>query len=176
MARRFAIALLLVAVPVAARDFADCHVSFDVPRRWIVEVRRDVPEKVCEIATEPRNREKLVEEGGGVWRHGVSVEVLALDFDKAVEADGGFGKEDDGSWVVYGRQGMTSPASEISANGWKGLTAVSESGCHFEEGGYAGLCEVFVALVSNGNWSAVVIANSESKKEFERVMKSLKFR
>ena len=166
--------LLFVAFPLAARDFTDCHVSFDAPRRWIVEVSRDVPEKVCEIAMEPRNREKLIEKDGGVWRHGVSVEVLELDFDKAVEDDVSFGKED-GAWVVYGRHRMTSPASEIAANGWKGLTAVSESGCHFEDGGYAGLCEVFIALVSNGKWTAEVVANSESKNEFDRLMKSLKF-
>ena len=175
MARPFAIVLLFAAFPLAARDFTDCHVSFDAPRRWIVEVSRDVPEKVCEIAMEPRNREELVEKDGGVWRHGVSVEVLALDFEKAVEEAGGFGKDADGSWVVFGRQGMTSPATEISANGWKGLTAVSESGCHFEDGGYAGLCEVFIALVSNGKWTAEVVANSESKNEFDRLMKSLKF-
>lgn len=168
--RHLAVAILLLAFNDPA-----CHVKFDVPRGWMIEVDRTKAEKACEIAMEPRNRKELLEKDGGVWLHGVSIEIMRGDFDTAIRNDGSF-EVREGSWVILGRQGIASPASEIGRHGWKGLTGVSESGCHFEDGGYAGLCPVAVALVSNGTWSAIVIGGPSSHKQFDRVLKSLRFR
>ena len=172
-----AIALLLIASTVDARQFAEpgCHVRFEVPSGWTMEVERKKAEKICEIAMEPRNWKELLEKDGGVRLHGVSVEVVQGDLETAIENDSSFEKRD-GSWVILGRQGIESPATEISGNNWKGLTGISESGCHFEEGGYAGLCPVAVALVSNGTWSAIVTGAPSSHAHFDRVLKSLRFR
>lgn len=175
--RRLAVGLLLIATAADARQFADpaCHVRFDMPRGWTVEVDTKKPEKICEIAMEPRNWRELLQKDGGVRLHGLSVEILKGDLETAIEDDGSFEKRE-GSWVILGRQGIASPATEISGNHWKGLTGIAESGCHFEEGGYAGLCPVAVAVVSNGTWSAIVIGAPSSHEQFDRVLKSLRFR
>ncbi|HET7705198.1 MAG TPA: hypothetical protein VFM36_03865 [Thermoanaerobaculia bacterium] len=176
--RCFAVALLLIApAAVQARSFNDpaCHVKFDVPRGWAIEIDKTKAERVCEITMEPRNREELLEKDDGVWLHGVSIEVVKGDLDTVIRNDGSFELQE-GAWVILGRQGIASPASEITGNGWKGLTGISESGCHFEEGGYAGLCPVAVAMVSNGTWSAIVIGGPSSHGQFDRVLKSLRFR
>ena len=175
--RLLAIALLLlVPSAVEARQFADpaCHVRFEIPRGWIIETDRGKSGKVCEIAMEPRNWKELLEKDDGIRMHGVSLEIIKGDLDTVIEGDGSFEKQQ-GSWVVLGRQGLASPASEISGNGWKGLSGISESGCHFEDGGYAGLCPVSVALVSNGTWSAIVIGAPSSHQQFDRVLKTLRF-
>jgi len=162
---------------ISLRDFAEpaCHVQFEVPSGWTVEVDRNEPKRTCEIAMEPRNWRALLEKDGGVRLHGVSVEVVKSELETVIETDGSFEKQE-GSWVILGRQGIASPASEISGSNWKGLTGISESGCHFEEGGYAGLCPVAVAVVSNGTWSAIVIGSPSSHEQFDRVLKSLRFR
>ena len=116
---RLAIALLLIApAAVQARTFNDpaCPVTFDMPRGWAVEVDKTNEKKVCEIAMEPRNREKLLEKDGGVWLHGVSIEIVKGDLDAAISDDGSFELQE-GSWVILGRQGIASPASETSTTG-----------------------------------------------------------
>jgi hypothetical protein len=123
---------------------------------------------------EPRNWKELLEKDEGIRLHGVSLEIIKGDLETVIEADGSFEKKE-GSWIVLGRQGLASPASEISGNDWKGLTGIAESGCHFEDGGYAGLCPVAVALVSNGTWSAIVVGAPSSHEQFDRVLKSLRF-
>src|SRR5688572_32307783 len=88
---------------ISLRDFAEpaCHVRFKVPSGWTVEVDRKKPEKICEIAMEPRNWEKLLERDGGIRLHGVSVEVVKGDLEAVIETDGSFEKQE-GSWVILG--------------------------------------------------------------------------
>ena len=166
--KSLAFALLLM-------KFADpaCHVRFETPRGWTIDVKKKTDVRVCEIAMEPRNWKELLEKDDGVRLHGVSVEIMEGNLETVLQSEGTFERRD-GAWVILGRQGIESPASEIARNGWKGLTGISESGCHHEEGGYAGLCPVAVALVSNGKWSAIVAGAPQSHDQFDRVMKSLK--
>jgi hypothetical protein len=175
--RPLAIALLLIAAAADARQFAAsaCQVRFEVPSGWIVQVDKKKPEKICEIAMEPRNWRALLEKDGGVRLHGLSVEIVKGDLKSVIEDDVSFAMRE-GSWVILGRQGIESPTTEISGNNWNGLTGISESGCHFEEGGYAGLCPVAIAVVSNGTWTAIVIGAPSSHAHFDRLLKSLRFR
>jgi hypothetical protein len=169
-------ALLLAFAPAteaAVFARAECHVRFEVPARRKVAVEKAVRGSVCIIYVEPQKVRQLVKENEGLNLWGLSVEVHGRSLDQALP-ESSFEKED-GQWQILGRQGLRSDAREIEGNGWKGLRGTSQSGCHFEEGGYAGLCEVEVALISNGKWSAEIIASPRSHKDFETVLKKFRF-
>ncbi len=91
---------------------ADCHVCFEIPRKWQVTVLKHRSEALCIISVDPPNQKELVQ-NERLRLNGLTVEVTVGPFEEALEHDGGF-EEEGGKWYVLGRQGIRSAAYEVT--------------------------------------------------------------
>lgn len=152
-----------------------CGVRFEMPPKWLITIEKGRADRICEISIRPRNWKKLIRDNNGVDLYGASVEVFEAPIELVRERDSTFEKRD-GQWKILGRQGIVSEAAEIEGRGWKGLRGTSESGCHHEESGYAGLCPVEVALISDGRRTAMIIGAPRSLAEVDRILAKFQFK
>ena len=154
-----------------------CGIRFQYPEDWLI---REVPAsghgakaRLCGIRVQPKDLARHLKEDGNVDVYSIDIDVEKTDF-KSAAASGGFERRET-RWVVLGE--AEAPADEISSPEWIGLKATVASRCYREDdGGYAGQCETFRAVLSNrADVSAIVDGQPMSEETFELVVKSFKF-
>jgi hypothetical protein len=152
-----------------------CGVSFGLPSDWLIkEERPDNPETICSITLRPRNLRKLLAKLD-VDVYSAQIEVLKTDYEGALHTSG-FEAKQDGSWVIYGRQGIESPVEKIQTTEWEGMKSSYTTGCfHIRDGGYAGLCGSFAAVLTDRKGIVVTVsASAQGEQVFTSVLKTLK--
>jgi hypothetical protein len=151
----------------------DCHVAFSHPADW--EVVRDTldPGDACRFTLRPLDwPQRLAAQDSidvdtiwlhiaprGVWHYG---------------PESPFERTDSG-WVVLGRHGIEQPADTVSGPGWTGLRGTAVQGCYRLEGGYAGICGQFTALVGTGGQSVLLIGGPRTEDTFNHILATLRF-
>jgi hypothetical protein len=150
----------------AVKHFANerCGYAFSYPATWRVSLEsgNDDP---CVVLLRPRDfAQRMRDDGVDVYT--IRVTHGEGDFDAAAAANEfAIGSESDeselaveehaGEWLYV--PSLTSAVADLLQDGeCRGLQATSASRCYFEDGGgYAGLCEIFVAFVAHrGEWLA----------------------
>jgi hypothetical protein len=161
----------------------DCGIRFQIPSDWVLG--EDVLSRsktgtgskhVCAIHLEPPNLKELLADFN-VDLYSVDVDVL-IDKYESVLGDRGFERKKDGSWVVLGRLGIESPSEKTFNSTWKGIKGERSVGCSYEgeDHGYAGMCEMYSAVLSDGKSRVVTIeANAQSRTVFDMILRTLDF-
>jgi hypothetical protein len=153
---------------------------FQVPAGWMVrrlpsDKSSDYKNTICTVRVQPRNIADLIRKNDNVDVYTIEIATIAGDFDHAAQA-GGFERRNNG-WVVLGRTEIESPVHSIRSSGWMGLQGTATTGCYHEDGGgYAGLCDVPVAVVNDrARTSAIFDGRPQSSDQFESILKSFRF-
>jgi hypothetical protein len=147
-----------------------CGIAFEYPRGW--NVHRGPASQECGFRVSPRDVEERTRRDD-MDLYTIWVDVRSVGFTAGLE-ESGFERHD-GQWVVLGRQGMTSPAERIERNGWSGLRGMSETGCYFAGGGYAGMCSVPAVFAGNDKRSFEITGAPQSEAAFDTVVKTIRF-
>ena len=156
-----------------------CGLSFELPRNWRVHEKYSDAgsDGICTITLQPLNLKQLLSQLD-VDVYTVQIEVLEASYGDALK-ESGFEQKEDGSWVALGRQNIESPAEKISGFNWEGMKSTTTAGCfHMKgEGGYAGLCDQFSAVLASGKGVLITIdASTQAESVFITLLKSLRFK
>ena len=161
-----------------------CGYSFAYPSTWRIVPNPSDNEDESATMLRPRNYAKVMKE------YDVDVYTIVISSD-----EGGFeqGAEDAGfsfisespdydlgpreiefvgEWVISGRQGILSPSEPLTVGTYSGLQGSSTSGCFHEHGGYAGLCDVPLAFLTNGRRYVSVTGGAQSDP-FDIIVKNI---
>jgi hypothetical protein len=133
-----------------------CHYSFRHLASWVVT---PVDDGSCEVQLRPMDFAKRMAREH-VDRYTISVDAGEGDFDTAAEESDLIqvteemalnGELKVGSWLALGRGAAKETPKEFARAGLRGLRVDSlDVGCHFEQGGYAGLCPTAMAFLTDG--------------------------
>jgi hypothetical protein len=129
----------------------------------------------CVIQVRPRNFDVLLKQAGNVDALTIQVEIVSGDLQAAAKSRPYFIRRD-GRWLLD--TGLSAKAEEmvaISGRGWRGFKAGSSSRCYSDERGYAGVCDIFVAMITDGRTSAVFHAGAQTEAQFGEILKSFHF-
>jgi hypothetical protein len=156
----------------------NCGVSFELPSDWLFKEQRPdtSPGTICSITLQPRNLRELLSKLD-VDVYTVHVDVLRTDYEGALQQSG-FEAKQDGSWVIHGRQGIESPVEKIKKSGWEGMKSAYTAGCfHIRDGGYAGLCDSFAAVLTDRKGTVVTVdAPTQAEEVFMKLLDTLKIK
>jgi hypothetical protein len=172
-------ALILVAsiaqsdqTQAATYSNARCKAAFLIPSGWAV-----VPSDnraACVIQVRPRNFDVLFKQAGtDVFT--IQAEIVPGDLQAAAKNRPYFVHRD-GGWVIdTGLSAQTEEMVAISGRGWRGFEGDSSTRCYSKERGYAGICDIFVAMITDGRISAVFRGGAQSQAQFGEILKSFRF-
>ncbi len=152
-----------------------CGLKFNVPAGWTVQRTETTPDpkRRCTFRVQPTDLSKRIARDDDVDLYTIEVSTMPVTLDAAA-TEASFERKG-GEWIVKGRTDIESPAEKIALPHLHGLKATSTVGCNREGGGYVGLCDIPVAVVSaEGKLSATLTGNPQSTSEFEMILNSLK--
>jgi hypothetical protein len=159
-------------VPAASKHHRTpkhCGFEFDYPSGWVIHAE----DNTCRVQLRPRDFSNRMKKRD-VDLYTVEVNLLGGDFLAAAAAEHfDFVR---GKWVVLGRQGAATDAEVVLSERWHGLRGLAATGCHYESGGYAGLCEQSVVLLRDDKdnmWS--MTGGPQSTDAFEAILATLRF-
>jgi hypothetical protein len=162
------------AAETTVPSVAGCGVEFELPEGWELTKQSPDTAKRCSITLDLADhalRDSSDIEGNYIVR----VETYKSQFDSLMDHSG-FVRRDSG-WIVTGRQGMESPATPLTRGTWRGVQGVPTIGCFSRSTGtYAGLCDVPIASLIDGDFAAFVEGGPEAEQAFTRVLMTLKVR
>lgn len=156
-----------------------CGISFRYPEEWLVKQSPLDPHgprrRICVIRLQPKDLARHLKEDGNLDAYTIDIYVDDSDYAGAL-GEAGFEQGETG-WVVHGTGAGDSRAEDISSPERVGMKATTTDRCYREDdGGYAGLCESFHAVLSDrSDLSATIDARPQSEDVFNSVLKSLKF-
>jgi hypothetical protein len=82
----------------------------------------------------------------------------------------------DGRWLLdTGLSAQTEEMVAISGRGWRGFKGSSSTRCYSDERGYAGVCDIFVAMITDGRTSGVFQGGAQTETQFGEILKSFRF-
>lgn len=182
----FAIFLFLILTPcllnakapeTMSYESRKCGIRFQFPKEWLAEEialeRRAPKQRVCAIRVKPKDLARRMKDYN-VDIYSVEIYVDALAYEAAM-ANQGFQRKGTGWVVAYGLT-PPAPADEISSPEWIGAKAATSGRCHHEGGGYAGQCDIYLAVLNNrSRVSATITGQAQSEDAFNVIIKSLKF-
>lgn len=153
-----------------------CGIRFQFPKGWLAEEitreKRAPKQRLCAIRVKPKDLARRLKDYN-VDIYSVEIYVDALDYAAAM-ANQGFERRDNGWVVVYGLT-PPAPADEISSPEWIGAKVATSGRCYHEGGGYAGQCDIYLAVLNNrSRISATITGQSQSEDAFNLIIKSLK--
>lgn len=148
-----------------------CHVRFAIPKGWNVQTRA-VGE--CEFAVRPDDlRERLANDNdNNVDLYTINIALQEGSLEKALK-EAGF-EQRKGEWVIDDPSRWEEEPKEVHTSEWKGYKGFQESRC-YGDAGFAGLCEVKVAIISDGKWFANLESSPQSFDEFESILAGFHF-
>jgi len=148
-----------------------CHFRFAIPKGWNVQTRA-VGE--CEFAVHPDNlRERLANDNdNNVDFYTINIDLQEGSLEKAMTGAGL--EQRKGKWVIDEASGWKEEPKELHTSEWKGYKGMRESRC-YGDAGFAGLCEVKVAIISDGKWFATLESSPQSFDEFESILAGFHF-
>jgi hypothetical protein len=151
--------------------YRHCGLEYALPAALRLSVDSTSPESGawCTITADPETRspDDLSDLSA------LTINVYRRGFEE-VAADAGFEHREEG-WVVLGRHAISTPADTVSGEGWHGLEGAPMIG-RFSEEGYAGLDEVYRAVLTDGRTAAVLDATFEASDAITAFLASLRFR
>lgn len=152
---------------------AQCKARFLVPSGWMV-VPSDAQEP-CTFLVRPRNFNELVKEADNVDFFTIRIEVVTGDLRAAAEKLQYFVYRD-GKWAIdSGLSGTTDAATPISGHGWRGYKGETSTRCYHNGGGYSGLCDIHVAVISNSTLASAFDGATQTEEQFGQVLRSFRF-
>lgn len=160
----------------------ECNCELSLPADW--KVYRPVPQmhvvdSICRFGLKPivwdslRNCSKYE-----MGVHAIEVSVFSGSLSDLTNLPTPVVTKDGDAWQAVGRAGQRTPAHSISSVAWEGVRGASLVGIYYNEGGYAGARDAYVALLdSRDGQLALLFASSSLEDEalFDEIVRSFKF-
>ncbi len=154
-----------------------CSVTLKVPKGWTLEhyENQRPPDHLCDgFRLLPKASLEEIKRKGDYQVYALDISIVGMKLERSAQ-EAGFTKEE-GRWVLP--SSLTSDktrAHPISGHGWRGIKVQSSDRCYNNDG-YEGLCDLFVAVVNDGHERSVILTGgSQTDDVFDNVVSSIRF-
>ena len=160
----------------AANRPGKCGVTFALPAGWRV-AQPDPDAGECFLSLQPAKLTPRMRDDLDIYS--IEISVVSGDLERDEVKEQNFFEERGDKWSVKTSETGSykgKPGVAIDGPDWKGVRGESDARCY--HGGnkpFSGVCDVFVAAVSNGSKTALLKAGPRAETQFNAVVKSIRF-